>query len=239
MRRFALPPSDCEGFSGGSRTGSVVPDDLHCEIQLAHDCLDCLRAGAPTTPGRWRQVALQVSPLPCGHWVQPSASCWGSPGSTPGRGCVRLETCCLSRADLRCQPKPPPPRRELPAAASTNSRITTRLLFQVAWPVGGGLPLSLSLAAGGGTVECNSPRWKCCVNVSSPRRTSTLRLYAYATTCVVCSQHMRCIAPIIHAHVWKCILWVRARHPYEKTEKRICCSWTSGVPPTSSHRSQT
>jgi hypothetical protein len=24
--------------------------------------------------------------LPRGHWVQPSASCWGSPGSKPGRG---------------------------------------------------------------------------------------------------------------------------------------------------------
>ena len=24
--------------------------------------------------------------LPCGHQVQPSASCWGSPGATPGRG---------------------------------------------------------------------------------------------------------------------------------------------------------
>ena len=32
--RFALPPSNCEGLSGGSRPGSVVPDDLHCEIHL-------------------------------------------------------------------------------------------------------------------------------------------------------------------------------------------------------------
>ena len=28
--------------------------------------------------------------LPRGHRVQPSASCWGSSGATPGRGCVRF-----------------------------------------------------------------------------------------------------------------------------------------------------
>ena len=33
-----------------------------------------------------RVAALSALSLPRGHQVQPSASCWGSPGATPGRG---------------------------------------------------------------------------------------------------------------------------------------------------------
>ena len=35
-------------------------------------------------------ASLRILSLPRGHKVQPSASCWGSPGATPGRGCVRF-----------------------------------------------------------------------------------------------------------------------------------------------------
>ena len=40
--------------------------------------------------GQKARCCIACYPLPCGHRVQPSASCWGSLGSTPRRGCVRF-----------------------------------------------------------------------------------------------------------------------------------------------------
>jgi hypothetical protein len=69
--------------------------------------------------------------LPRGHWVQPSASCRGSPGSTPGRGCVRFPVSQVARlralgsdeareGALRCTPARAAP---LPACTHTSCSI--------------------------------------------------------------------------------------------------------------------
>ena len=67
------------------------------------------RPRAPHGRG-WKSAVAQLY-LPRGHWVQPSASCWGSPGSKPGRGALeshsrRLATAASLRAchldDRRC-----------------------------------------------------------------------------------------------------------------------------------------
>ena len=52
-------------------------------------------AGSSTSPYKstWANSASLVRraySLPRGHQVQPSASCWGPPGSTSGRGCVQV-----------------------------------------------------------------------------------------------------------------------------------------------------
>ena len=149
--------------------------------------------GAEERPGRHGAPAGQH------HGASASKVCSLLANSCESRGEAAPQS-CSSNFFLRCKPAlrnyilprpegkpsstqlwevvgcalPWPPRRELPAAASTNitnhhpptlletlpSRLASRRR-----------PSSLSLAAGGGTVGCNSPRRNCCVNVSSPRRT--------------------------------------------------------------------
>ena len=46
-------------------------------------------------------LSAAVYLLSCGHRVQPSALCWGSPGSTPGRGCSILAFAGSQRLSLR------------------------------------------------------------------------------------------------------------------------------------------
>jgi hypothetical protein len=52
----------------------------------AGSVLDAPRAAVQRVPVTYLYAASSALSLPCGHQVQPSASCWGSPGATPGRG---------------------------------------------------------------------------------------------------------------------------------------------------------